>query len=65
MPPELNNTSWIQSIVSNIEPMNTYIEVNDNQEVNYINKDQYELSYNNTLNKLNKKSKENIMDENM
>tara|TARA_R110002012_G_scaffold238184_1_gene411964 strand:+ start:2739 stop:4448 length:1710 start_codon:yes stop_codon:yes gene_type:complete len=65
MPPELNNTSWIQSIVSNIEPMNTYIEVNDNQEVNYINKDQYELSYNNTLNKLNKKSKENIMDDNM
>ena len=57
MPPELNNTSWIQSIVSNIEPMNTHIEVNDNQEVNYINKDQYELSYNNTLNKLNKKSK--------
>ena len=65
MPPELNNTSWIQSIVSNIEPMNTYIEVNDNQEVNYINKDQYELSYNNTLNKLNKKSKENIMEDNM
>ena len=65
MPPELNNTSWIQSIVSNIEPMNTYIEVNDNQEVNYINKDQYELSYNNTLNKLNKKSKENIIEDNM
>lgn len=65
MPPELNNTSWIQSIVSNIEPMNTYIEVNDNQEVNYINKDQYELSYNDTLNKLNKKSKENIMEDNM
>ena len=65
MPPELNNSNWIQSIVSNIDPMDTYIEVNENQEVNYINKDEYELSYNNTLNKLNKKSKENIVEDNI
>ena len=41
MPPELNNSNWIQSIVSNIDPLDTYIEVNENQEVNYINKDEY------------------------
>ena len=65
MPPELNNQSWIQSVVSNIDPLNTYIEVNEDEKVNYISKDEYELSYNNSLNKLNKKSKENIMEDNM
>lgn len=65
MPPELNNQSWIQSLVHSINPKETYIEVNDNEEVSYITKDDYEMSQTNSKNKLNKKYKDNIKDNNV
>ena len=67
MPPELNNhnQSWIQSLVHSINPKELYIEVNDDEEVSYINKDQYELSQIDSKNKLNKKIKDNIKENNV
>lgn len=65
MPPELNNQSWIQSLVHSINPKELYIEVNDDKEVSYINKDEYELSQTDSKNKLNKKYKENIQENNL
>ena len=65
MPPELNNQSWIQSLVHSINPKETYIEINDNEEVSYITKDDYEMSQTNSKNKLNKKYKENIQENNL
>ena len=67
MPPELNNhnQSWIQSLVHSINPKELYIEVNEDKEVSYINKDEYELSQTDSKNKLNKKYKENIQENNL
>ena len=67
MPPELNNhnQSWIQSLVSSINTKELYIEVNEDKEVSYINKDEYELSQTDSKNKLNKKYKENIQENNL
>ena len=67
MPPELNNhnQTWIQSLVSSINPKELYIEVNEDKEVSYINKDEYELSQTDSKNKLNKKYKENIEQNNL
>ena len=39
-----NNNNWLQTLVSNIDPTELYIETNDNDEVSFINKTDYNLS---------------------
>ena len=60
-----NNNNWLQTLVSNIDPTELYIETNDNEEVSFINKTDYNLSQQIISNEIIRKDTNNVIENNV